>query len=127
MTEAMGSCAARPPQEPARQREVRDEPETEAPAGREELLLRLALEPGVLALLRDVRLLRQLRRLFELRGGVVGGAVGADLPLADEVVEGLDRLGERRRGIFSVVLIEVDVVRLEPFEAPFERSPDLFA
>jgi hypothetical protein len=53
--------------------------------------------------------------------------VGADLPLADEVVEGLDRLGERRRGIFSVVLIEVDVVRLEPFEAPFERSPDLFA
>jgi hypothetical protein len=59
--------------------------------------------------------------------GVVGRAGVADLALDDQLVQGGDRLLERRLGVGAMVLVEVDVVGLEPAQARLDRPADVAA
>ena len=68
-------------EEPAREREERDEAEPEPLAGGQHLGFGLAAQPGVLALLRDVRGRGDRLGAFEGRGAIVRRAVGANLAL----------------------------------------------
>jgi hypothetical protein len=92
---------------------VRDEAEAEPLAGRQQVSLDPAIEPRVLALLRDVRGAGDRPGAFERLGPVVRRAVGEDLSLGDELVERCERLLEWRSGVLLVVLVEVDVVGLQ--------------
>ena len=69
--------------------------------------------------------LASARHPLERLGTVVRRAEGADLPLAHERVEGLDGLLERRRGIFLVMLVEIDHVGLKALQGCIERAPDV--
>src|SRR5205823_4216887 len=93
------SAAVLAGQEAAREREVGDEAEAEALAGREQLALGVAFEQRVLALLRDVWAFGQPCGFLQLRRTVVRCPVGASLPLAHELVERADRLVERSGGV----------------------------
>ena len=101
-------------QKPARQREERQQPHPVRLDRRHELALDVAHDEAVLVLARDEgvevpRVGRPLR-LDHLPGGEVRAADVADLALADEVVEGAQRLLDRRQRVGAVELVEVDPV-----------------
>src|SRR6266849_7654703 len=103
-------------QQAARQGEVWDEPEPETLAERQQLVLRAAGEPRVLALLRHVREAEAGRdRACPLDTGrrVVRGADGDHDPLVDELLQRAEGLFDRRARILLVVLVEVDALHLE--------------
>ena len=102
-------------------------PSSELLAGREQAVLRVAVEPRVLALLRDERRACDLARALERLRLVVRRAVGADLALGDELLERADRLLERRVGILFVVLVQLDVVGLQALQRRVERGADVLA
>ncbi len=68
-----------------------------------------------------------MERRGELVGIHRGGAEISDLVAADGVVEGSERLGDRRAVIPTVDLVEVDRIHAEPVETPlqilFDRLP----
>src|SRR6266511_2408266 len=64
-------------------------------------------------------------RVGDPEAGVVGGADVAHLALHDQLVEGGDRLLQWRLGIGAMLLVEVDVVGLEPAQAGLDRAPDV--
>ena len=67
-----------------------------------------------------------VRERLPERGGVVvaESPQAADHPLGDELLEGGDRLGERRLGVAVVREVEVDPVDAEPLEAALDLAPD---
>ena len=109
-----GTC----PSGSTREREVGQHAHARREAGGDEVRLDAPVEHVVLGLRRDER--------RELGGVDAAGGLGdapalevraADVPhlaVAHEVVEGAQRLVERRRRVRPVQLVEVDVVRAEP-------------
>jgi hypothetical protein len=59
------------------------------------------------------------------RRGEVGRADRAHRPLLDELVQSLERVGERRDAVRAVVLVEVDPVGLEAAERRLDRLADV--
>ena len=60
-------------------------------------------------------------------GRQVGGADVADLAVADQVVEGAQRLVDRRAPVELVELVEIDPVSAEAFERVLDRLHDVAA
>src|SRR5581483_11684623 len=110
----------------AREREVRDQTEPELLERRYELGLRVAREQRVLVLGRDepgeAALPRERVRVAHLLRGEVRRADVAHLAGANELVEGPERLLERRDAVGAVVLVEVDVVDAQPLERAVDRG-----
>ena len=116
-------------QEPARQREERQQPHPVRLDRRHELALDVAHEKAVLVLARgegiEVPRLGRPLRLDHLPGGEVRAADVADLALAHEIVERAQRLLDRRQRVGAVELVEVDPVGLEPPQAVLDRLHDV--
>ena len=113
-----GACSPRrylPDSRPPRERAPDQDPDALVEAGGDDLVLGLAGLQRVVDLLADEALeavpLGDAERLHELPARVVRAADVADLARADEVVERLERLLERRDAVPLVHLVEVDVVR----------------
>src|SRR5262245_11151912 len=73
------------------------------------------------ALARDEQRLRELPRRPAARAEI------ADLAGADEGVERLDRLLDRRRGIPSVDVVEIDEIHSQPLQRRIARLEDVLA
>ena len=113
---------------PGRRGAVADDAHAVLPHDREDLAFDAADEQGVRQLL-GVRgdqavLLGEPVRLDELVRGEDRGAVVADLPLADQVVEGLEGLQEVGVRVGPVGLVEVDVVGVEAAQAVLDGADD---
>jgi hypothetical protein len=74
---------------------------------------------------RDAQALGDVERLGQPRRGEVRGADGAHLAGLHEVVEGTQRVLERRVGVVVVRLVEVDVVGLQALERGLDRLADV--
>ncbi len=111
------------------QGEVRQEAESEVTHGRQHLSLCAAREEVVLVLRRDEprrpELARDELRLGDLPPAEVRVADVAHLARAHEFVEGGDRLVDRRLGIGSVELVEIDPVGLQPAQRPLDGEADV--
>jgi len=98
---------------------------------RHELALDVAHDEAVLVLARgegvEVPRVGYPPRLDHLPGGEVRAADVADLALAGEVVEGAQRLLDRRQRVGAVELVEVEPVGLEPPQAVLDRLHDVGA
>ena len=118
-------------QQAAGDRVVRDHPESLLRAQREELALNLAEQQVVAGLHRveahQAARLAPAERPRHLVGQEVGAADVADLAGVDEVVEGAQRLVDRRRRVGRVQLIEVDVVGAESPQRGLHGGQDVLA
>ena len=98
---------------------------------RDELVLGLAVQQGVVDLLADVPLqpetLRRAERLHEVPGRVVGAPDVADLAVVHEGVEGVEDLLHRRHAVPLVHLVEVDVVGAQAPQARLARPDEVMA
>ena len=115
-------------EQPAREREVGNEAETEPLARGQQVALGVALEPRVLALLRDVRQAQSRSDrgcALERPRRVVRRAERAHLAFGDELGDDAERLLERRLAILLVMLVEVDVIGAQPAKRRLERRPDI--
>src|SRR5262249_47568044 len=126
----LGPRAVLPGQETAGERRVRNDPDPLLDAERLQLALVLvAGEEVVLGLDRlgadEAALVALPEGAREPPGVVVGGADVAHLALAHQVVEGAERLRERRLAIVPVRLVEIDVVRLQPAQRGLHTLDDV--
>ncbi len=116
-------------QQTAREREVREQPDPEPLADRDQVALGLAREPRVLVLRRDERRKPALGRdavgLLDLRRAQVRRADEPHLALAHELVHRAERLLDRGHAVGPVVLVEIDVVGAEPPQRAFDRRADV--
>ena len=107
-------------------REVREEAESEALRCRKHFALRTAGEQAVVVLRRDERhgaaLPRDEMRLGRLPAREVRVSDIADLALAHQVAQRVERLVDRRRRVGGVQLVEVDPVRLKAGEGCLDRA-----
>ena len=118
-------------EQPAGDRVVGDDADALLAAEREHLPLDLAEEQVVAGL--DGVEAGQPERLaaadgpHQLVGQEVRAADVADLALVDEIVEGAQRLVDRRRRVIAVELVEVDVVGLQASQRGIDRVEDVLA
>ena len=124
-------AAARPAQEPAGKREVRQQAHAVCRNSRDQLPLDIALQQIVLVLGGDERRepmpMRGPLRLVDLRGVQVLAPDMADLALPHEVVERAQGLLHGRGRIRPVQLVEIDPIGAQPPQAFFDRSHDVSA
>src|SRR5581483_3280803 len=115
-------------QEPAREREERQHADAEALARGEDLVLDAALDERVVVLRADeageVALARGRVRLLDLRRGVVRRADVAHLAFLHELVQGGERLLDRRALVGLVHLVDVDHVGAQAAERAVDRPAD---
>src|SRR5581483_9572080 len=116
-------------EEPAREREVREEAEPEPLACGQHLVLWLALDERVLVLdgdePREAALAGDVLRLLDLRGREVRAAGPAHRALPHELVQRAERLLDRRRRTTLVELVNVDRVGAEAAERALDRPADV--
>ena len=97
--------------------------------GRDQLLLGAAYQQAVLVLRRgeafESQRLRRPIRIGDLPGRQVRAADIADLALADQIVEGAQRLLDRGQRVGAVQLVEVDPVGLHPLQRGFDGLDDI--
>src|SRR3954469_14334557 len=127
----LAGSRARPRQEAPRERAPRDDPDALVEAQRDHLALLLAVDEVVVVLHRheprppvargDVLRLRELPREHAARSDV------ARLARADDVVQRLHRLLDRRVRVPAVDLVEVDVVHAEPLQRGVDGGEDVLA
>src|SRR5262249_59574890 len=67
------------------------------------------------------------QRIDQLPGRHVAAADVAHLALVDEIVERAQRLLDRSERVDEVILVEIDPVGLEPFQARLDRAHDVAA
>ena len=111
-----------------REREVRDVRQPELLGDGQRVLLVRAVQEVQLVLHADEAgrpLLHGGGGLEELGTREVRAADLADLPFADQAVEGSERVGDRGRGVGLVELVQIDTVGAQPPEAVLESAPDV--
>ncbi len=112
-------------QQSARQREERQQAELVFLRRRQQILLDVAHDEAVFVLAgdetADVHRARDIFGFGDAPGRKVGIADVAHLALAHEIVERAQRLLDRRQRIVIVLLVEIDVVGLQPLQARLDR------
>src|SRR6185312_5158401 len=98
-------------------------------AQRNDLLLRVSPEEGILRLarheFRDPAASRELDRCPDPLGRPFREADIAGLPAFDRASKRLHRLLERRVPVVAVALVEIDIIRLKPLQRRIELLFDL--
>src|SRR5213078_1699087 len=116
-------------QQSIRQRRKRDQPEPVALDHRHQVAIEIAVDEAVALLARDVALEAEMARtplrLDDLPGRQGRAADIAHLALLHEVVEGAQGLFDRRLGVGDMLLVEVDIIGVEPLQARLDGRHDV--